>query len=561
MKKVLSLVFAVLMFFLSVPVFASEEVVFVSENVETERVGNYEDVLSEYVDFQAFSQMVRNTISSYETRIDVSSYNIHPDSDFYNGLREFVSYGMPEYFHVSSIVQWSYPDSVVYYEVKYSHTAEEYEQMKSELDKSAEEFLSGVKGNDSLSDVEKALILHDRLALKMEYDYTYTNRNIYQALVNGSGVCEGYTKGYSYLLNKVGIKNDYCASGTLNHTWNIVYIDEKPYHVDVTWDDLAWKNGERGVVGFTKHDNFLRSTEGFLSTGHDATDYNSTPLDTTYESAFWQSSNAAFILLDNEIYFIDGLTKEHKRYSDMAVLAQIDDIWLKDSNSYWKGNFSRLSTDGKNLYYSLSKAVYKYDGEKGTCEKVFEPELSGLDSIYGMEYSDGYIVCDIDNAPPYSDGTSLNQIKYLLPVKVREEAIVIKESSALSSRDGYLFGVTHETLVSEVLEELENSDVVIVDKDGNVLLESDICSTGCKAVLSYDGEVVDSLEIVVLGDVDGSGVVDATDYMRIKSVFVGTYSLQGAYFISADVMEDGVINSTDYLRIKSFFFGDYDLYA
>ncbi len=561
MKKISALILAVLFVLGSIPFSASAKAVFLSENVGAETVGNYEDILSKYVDFQSFTQMVRETISSYGTKINVSSYKIHPDSDFYDGLVELVGFGMPEYFHVDSIVQWSYPDSVAYYEVKYSCSAEEYEQKKTELEKATEELLAGVKGNDSLSDVEKALILHDRLALKMDYDYTFSKRDVYQAIVDGSGVCEGYTKGYSHLLNEVGIKNEYCVSMALNHAWNIVYIDGKPYHVDVTWDDVAWKNGERGVVGFVDHENFLRSTEGMKTTQHDATDYNSTPTDTTYDSFFWQSSQSGFVLLGNDLYFVDNKSKEIKRYSDMAVLASVDDIWMASGTSYWKNNYSRLATDGKDLYYSLPKAVYKYDIKKGTSEKIFKPELEGLNSIYGMEYSDGYIVCDINTAPPYSGGNSLAQVRYLLPIEETESAIVIKDSSSLSSDGTYLKGIKNKTTVSSVLSELENSDVVIVDKNGNVLSDSAICSTGCKVVLAYDGEVVDSLEIVVLGDVDGSGVVDATDYMRIKSVFVGKYSLQGAYFISADVMEDGVINSTDYLRIKSFFIGAYDLYA
>ncbi len=561
MKKILSLVFAVLLAFFNMPFSASAKTVFLSENVEPEMIGNYEEVLSKYVDFQPFSEMVRSVISSYGTKIDVSSYNIHPDSDFYNGLMELVGYGMSEFFHIDSIMQWSYPDSVVYYEVIYAYSLEEYEQMKSELDKSAEELLSGVKGNDSLSDVEKALILHDRLALKMEYDYTFINKDVYQALVNGSGICEGYTKAYSYLLKEVGIESQYCISWELNHGWNIVYIDGKPYHVDVTWDDISWKNGERGVVGFVDHENFLRSTEGMKKTQHDATDYNSTPTDTTYDTACWQNSKSAFVLIDDEIYFIDRETKELKRYSDMAVLANVDDMWMASGISYWKGNFSRLATDGKNLYYSLAKAVYKYDIKKGTSEKIFEPELIGYNSIYGMEYSDGYIVCDTNNAPPYSGGIFLNQFEYLLPVETREEAITIKESSKLSSDGLYLMGITHKTTVAEVFAELENSDVAIMGKGGNVLSDSDICSTGCKVVLTYEGEIIDSLDVFVFGDVDGSGVVDATDYIKIKSVFIGRSSLEGSYFLAADVFEDGKINTTDYLRIKLFFLGDYDLYA
>ncbi len=560
MKKILSLAFAVLMIFLSVPFSTSAKATFLSEDVEVENVGDYEEILSEYVDYDSFCEMVRSTISSCGKIINVSSYNIHYESDFFEGLRELIRYGMPEYFHVDSLVQWRYSESVAYYEVKYLYTAEEYEQMKDEFDKASEELLSGVKGNNSLSDVEKALILHDRLALKMEYDYTYTNRDAYQAIVNGNGVCEGYTRAYTYLLNQVGIKNENCLSNDLNHIWNIVYIDEIPYHVDVTWDDVSWETGERGIIGLVQHENFLRSTDGMIATNHKATDYNSTPTDTTYDSYFWQESEAAFVLLNNEIYFIDGNTSELKRYSDMAVLASTYDIWWASQNSVWGFNFSRLATDGKYLYYSMADAVYRYDVEKEISEKIFEPELSGYNSIYGMEYSDRYIVCDINTAPPYGGGTSLDQSKYFVSEE-KEEAVVIKSSSCLSSDGEFLNGIKHKTAVSDALAELENKDAVITDKDGNVLSDSDFCATGCKVVLAYNGEVIDSLEVVVLGDVDGSGIVDSTDYMIIKSMFIGESSLSGVYLSAADVSSNNIVNMTDYLRVKSFFLGVYELYA
>ncbi len=560
MKKILSLALAVFLIFYALPFSTSAKGFFLSEDIEVENVGNYEEILSKYVDYQSFCEMVRSTISSYGKIINVSSYNIHYGSDFFEGLRELIRYGMPEFFHVDSLVQWRYSDYVSYYEVKYLYTAEEYEPMKAELDKASEKLLAGVKENDSLSDVEKALILHDRLVLKMEYDYTYTNRDVYQAIVKGNGVCEGYTKAYTYLLNQVGIKNENCLSTDLNHVWNIVYIDGTPYHVDVTWDDVSWAAGERGIIGLVQHENFLRSTEGMIATKHEATDFNSTPTDTTYDSYFWQKSEAAFVLLDGEIYFIDGDTAELKRYSDMAVLASTYDIWWASENSYWGGNYSRLATDGKYLYYSMSKAVYKYDVEKETAEKIFKPELEGINAIYGMEYSDGYIVCDINTDPPYGGGTSLNQLKYLLPTE-KEEAISLKGSSCLSSDGTFLNGLEHQKTVSEVLAELENSHAVIMDKDGNVLSDYDICSTGCKVVLAYDGEVIDSLDIVVLGDVDGSGIVDSTDYIKIKSMLRGEISLSGVYFSASDVWVDGIVDMTDYLRVKSFFLGVYDLYA
>ena len=58
---------------------------------------------------------------------------------------------------------------------------------------------------------------------------------------------------------------------------------------------------------------------------------------------------------------------------------------------------------------------------------------------------------------------------------------------------------------------------------------------------------------------DGSGVVDSTDYLRLKKVFLGEFpSPEGIYMYSADMDQSGKIDSTDYLQIKKIFLGTYE---
>ena len=64
----------------------------------------------------------------------------------------------------------------------------------------------------------------------------------------------------------------------------------------------------------------------------------------------------------------------------------------------------------------------------------------------------------------------------------------------------------------------------------------------------------------LLGDVNNDGEVDATDYLRIKSHFLGTITLEGNAFKAGDVTKDTVIDATDYLRIKGHFLGTYNLH-
>jgi Ca2+-binding EF-hand superfamily protein len=77
----------------------------------------------------------------------------------------------------------------------------------------------------------------------------------------------------------------------------------------------------------------------------------------------------------------------------------------------------------------------------------------------------------------------------------------------------------------------------------------------------YKGdEIVDTVTIVVLGDVDGNGVIDTTDCVRVKAAFLGVYKLSAAEAIAADVDKNGTIDTTDFVRVKAHFLGTYDLH-
>ena len=98
-------------------------------------------------------------------------------------------------------------------------------------------YSAGIK--DGMSDYEKAVRIHDVLALRIEYTFTENCRNIYGALVEGQAVCQGYALSYQYLLRLVGVQA-FIVTGSAGgeaHGWNIVSLDGRYCHIDLTWDD------------------------------------------------------------------------------------------------------------------------------------------------------------------------------------------------------------------------------------------------------------------------------------------------------------------------------------
>ena len=115
------------------------------------------------------------------------------------------------------------------------------------VDKALCEALGKNKGKD-MTELQKALALHDWLVINCQYDVTVSRPNAhtaYGAIVEGYAVCDGYAKAYNDLLGRVGVtativegrKPLHLGDNPQPHAWSCVTIDGKKYHVDVTADD------------------------------------------------------------------------------------------------------------------------------------------------------------------------------------------------------------------------------------------------------------------------------------------------------------------------------------
>ncbi len=97
---------------------------------------------------------------------------------------------------------------------------------------------------NSMSVKEKIKIIHDYIINNTDYDTlktvnkndtTYRSNTAYGVLIEGYGICSGYSDTMAIFLNKLNIIN-YKVSND-QHIWNLVYLDSNWYHLDLTWDD------------------------------------------------------------------------------------------------------------------------------------------------------------------------------------------------------------------------------------------------------------------------------------------------------------------------------------
>ena len=162
-----------------------------------------------------------------------------------------------------SLVRWGYSGTKIgkrttlRFEFTYKTTLEE----EKAVDKKVKSILQELELKDT-SDFEKVKVIHDYIINRVSYDNTLKKSSAYDALIDKSAVCEGYSMLAYRMFTEAGLKCRIIA-GTGNggsHAWNIVKVKDKWYNIDLTWDDPIASDGKPMLV----YDFFLKNTKDFV---------------------------------------------------------------------------------------------------------------------------------------------------------------------------------------------------------------------------------------------------------------------------------------------------------
>ena len=430
MKKLLSFVLTVLILYTAVINISSvsEKTVLLEAPSDYETIAVPENV-SDTVDWDAVKTVLYDGISVQQEAISVSSFNIPVTNENAQYISNII-YHSPKLLRVVKFAQLSQTSTKLAKVLPtYDYSVEEFNLMSAACDKTASMLISDFKDNTEISDAEKVLLLHDRIAAYAEYDYAnylkYQNHEIsdmpkedYQAygiLGLGSGVCQSYAYAYSWCLDELGIENYYVTSDSLNHGWNTVYLDGKPYHVDITWDDPVWD-----ISGRVEHDDCIVSTAELNET-HNATDFDTSPCDSTFDDYYWTRSDTEFQLINNKLYYIDNISKTLCRRNADGTSTTIKNLssykWKASSTASYTVSFSRLSNYNGKLIFSTPNEVCSYDVETGVTETIYTPDLAEgeLRAIYGMTVKGCTLILDINNNPNYTTDPKNTRVEIEMP--------------------------------------------------------------------------------------------------------------------------------------------------
>ena len=74
--------------------------------------------------------------------------------------------------------------------------------------------------------------------------------------------------------------------------------------------------------------------------------------------------------------------------------------------------------------------------------------------------------------------------------------------------------------------------------------------TGSKVILKNN-----QYDVIVYGDLNGDGVINSADLLKVRQHLLRTITLSGVNFNASDINNDGIINSGDLLRIRQYLLG------
>lgn len=146
--------------------------------------------------------------------------------------------------------------------IKRSYTKEDIEVINARIENIYSRII-----NENSSLTEKIRVVHDYIINNSKYDsgrsdynlMTYKSDMAYGPLIQGYGICGGYSDAMALFLEKLGVTNYKISSDT--HVWNAVNIDGRWYHLDLTWDDPVTSNN----TNVLQHDYFIVNTPTLLS--------------------------------------------------------------------------------------------------------------------------------------------------------------------------------------------------------------------------------------------------------------------------------------------------------
>lgn len=414
--------------------------------------------------------------------------------------------------------------------------------------------------NDDMTDMEKALTVHDYMVQNYEYDLTYSIYSASGMFENKTGVCQAYALAYKEMMTELGIPCQYVTSRAMNHGWNLVKIDGEWYHVDVTWDDPT-----PDLLGRVRHIFFLISDdaisdEDYYERIHHSWSASNRAESEKYDNYFWYEIDKPLISTDGNWYYIDESGNIVERNIDTGIqksIYKINSKWFVWGNpfSYWVGCYSGIGLFNNKIYFNTPDKIQCINLDGTDLKSVYTPDTSAGD-LYGLIVNGKKITYGLSTSP--NKGIETKEIYYIPdPVLINDLMLQQEEIEAYVGTEHQLTALFEPSNADNTYLkwESDNEEIATVDETGKIIALKEGCAN--ITVSTCDGSNLKQNCMVTvkhkIADIMCDGVVNSKDLIKLGQYLARFESPISEYEKSmADIYKDGVINSKDLIKLSQY---------
>ena len=338
-------------------------------------------------DYDKLKQQIITAYQKYETSVNVKAYKLYNDTATGSKISSMFEEIMNEtpylFYNGRSFSKAIEADSnqILTIGLEYSNLYKKNGKVDvSKIEKVKKKIHAAIlSGNryvkKNMTDVEKAMVLHDYLIRKVNYSNDGVETESLTeagALLKNKANCQGYALAYKMLLKKAGIESICLSSEDMDHMWNLVRINGKWYHVDHVTDPPHYPSDQSGREGVVLHQHFLLSDRAIKKTGHTGF-VTGKATDKRYDKKYWRKCATTFWYQNNA--FLYGTSQGiYTRKTLGSKPKQIK-----------KANVSCLIRSKADTYYFIKdkKSIWLYQGKKNQYKKI----LTSKYPIEQLKYS------------------------------------------------------------------------------------------------------------------------------------------------------------------------------
>ena len=367
--------------------------------------------------------------------------------------------------------------------------------------------------------------------------------NALQSVIDGAkekANYDGYDDAYAELENILNNKDNYTqdtvdAAQAAKDAADALGKDQPATNQDAVNEVIAGMQNvatnAQEKANYDAYNNAKAEADAIINSGN--VDENGNPI---YDEAVFEAYKEAVNKIDSEL--IKDLPSSEQTAVDNAVTELESLKATLESKKYYTVTFKNV--DGN----VLGTSSYVNGDVFGNLTAPALPEDTETTAYVGWVYADGTLAKADDVVSGDMDVTVASEAKKLIAKD--ESGVSIDEITSFVS------GIEADTTVEEVLSKFDNDELVIEIKtyEGVDLASEELVGTGSTITLKskYTGVVYETRMFIIMGDVDGDGDIDDTDFDISKSVGFESYTYpdeHNYFFIANDIDENGIINVLD----------------